>query len=100
MAGHAGATPMHLRRDALAAAAEMILGAEARARSETNLVATVGRIEAWPGATNVIPGVARFSVDLRAPDDFRRAVALADLDRTFHEIAAARGVRVTSTHDP
>ncbi len=97
MAGHAGATPMHLRRDALAAAAEMILGAEARARSETNLVATVGRIEAWPGATNVIPGVARFSVDLRAPDDFRRAAALADLDRTFHEIAAARGVRVTST---
>lgn len=97
MAGHAGATPMTLRRDAMTAAAEMILAIEARARSEPNLVATIGRITAWPGATNVIPGVVRFSVDLRAPDDFRRAVALSDLDRTLYQIAAARGVRVTST---
>jgi allantoate deiminase len=97
MAGHAGATPMNLRRDAMTAAAEMVLALEARARAEPDLVATVGRIEAWPGATNVIAGVVRFSVDLRAPDDFRRAVALSDLDRTFYEIAAARGTRVTCT---
>ena len=97
MAGHAGATPMNLRRDAMTAAAEMVLAVETRARAEANLVGTVGRITVWPGAANVIPGVARFSIDLRAPDDFRRAVALVDLDRTFHEIASARGVRVTST---
>lgn len=101
MAGHAGATPMNLRRDAMTAAAQMVLAIEARARSEADLVATVGRIEAWPGATNVIPGVVRFSVDLRAPDDRRRAVALIDLDHALHAIAAERGVRMTTTktHD-
>ena len=101
MAGHAGATPMTLRSDAMTAAAEMVLAIESRARSEVNLVATVGRIAAWPGATNVIAGVVRFSVDLRAPDDFHRAVALSDLERTFARIAAARGVRVTvsRTHE-
>ncbi len=72
MAGHAGATPMALRRDALTAAAEMALAIEARARAEADLVATVGRLEVWPGATNVIPGHVQFSIDLRAPDDQRR----------------------------
>ena len=95
-AGHAGATPMALRRDALTAAAEMALAIEARARDEADLVATVGRLEVWPGATNVIPGHVQFSVDLRAPDDARRAVALADLKASIHSIAAARGVSATS----
>ena len=101
MAGHAGATPMNLRSDAMTATAEMVLAIEKRARSEVNLVATVGRIAAWPGATNVIPGVVRFSVDLRAPDDFHRAVALSDLERIFARIADARGVRVvvSRTHE-
>ena len=101
MAGHAGATPMNLRRDALTAAAEMTLAIEARARSEADLVATVGRLEVWPGATNVIPGVVRFSVDLRAPDDARRAVAHADLMARIDAIAGARGVRtsVATTHE-
>ena len=67
VAGHAGATPMNLRRDALAAAAEMMLAIEERARREPDLVATVGRLEAWPGATNVIPGHVQFSIDIRAP---------------------------------
>ena len=96
MAGHAGATPMTLRRDALAAAAEMVLAIEARARSEADLVATVGRLEVWPGATNVIPGHAQFSVDLRGPDDGRRAAALADLRASIHSIAVARGVRASA----
>ena len=101
MAGHAGATPMALRRDALTAAAEMALAIEARARAEPNLVATVGRLEVWPGATNVIPGHVQFSIDLRAPDDSRRAVALADLAQRIEAIAASRGVRATlaKTHE-
>ena len=100
-AGHAGATPMSLRRDALTAAAEMALAIEARARAEADLVATVGRLEVWPGATNVIAGHAQFSVDLRAPDDGRRAAALADLQASIHSIAAARGVSaaVAKTHE-
>lgn len=95
VANHAGATPMNLRRDALTAAAEMALMIEARARAEPELVATVGRFDVWPDATNVIPGVVRFSIDVRAPDDGRRATAVIDLDERIREIAAARGVRAS-----
>ena len=95
LAGHAGATPMHLRQDALTAAAEMALAIEDRARSEPDLVATVGRLEAWPGATNVIPGHVQFSIDLRAPSDLNRAAALADVEARILAIAATRGVRVS-----
>jgi len=101
MAGHAGATPMSLRRDALTAAAEMALAIEARARRETDLVATVGRLEVWPGATNVIPGHVQFSIDVRAPDDERRAAALAEMKTRIDAIAAARGVSASlaKTHE-
>jgi allantoate deiminase len=101
MAGHAGATPMSLRRDALTATAEMALAIETRARLETDLVATVGRLEVWPGATNVIPGHVQFSIDLRAPDDERRAAALADIKTRIDAIATARGVSASlaKTHE-
>jgi hydantoinase/carbamoylase family amidase len=95
LAGHAGATPMHLRQDALTAAAEMTLAIEGRARSEPDLVATVGRLEVWPGATNVIPGHVQFSIDLRAPSDLNRAAALADVEARISAIAATRGLRVS-----
>ena len=95
VAGHAGATPMRLRRDALTAAAEMALAIEARASSEADLVATVGRFDVWPDATNVIPGHVQFSIDIRSPDDARRAAALADLEARITAIAASRGVRVS-----
>ena len=61
-AGHAGTTPMHLRADALCAAAEFILAVEARARKTSGLVATVGRIQVEPGAGNVIPGAATLTL--------------------------------------
>ncbi len=101
VAGHAGATPMKLRRDALSGAAEMALAIEARARGETDLVATVGRLEVWPGATNVIPGHVQFSIDIRAPDDARRAAAVADLSARINALAEARGLKasVARTHD-
>lgn len=101
IAGHAGATPMNLRRDALTAAAEMALAIEARARRETDLVATIGRLEVWPGATNVIPGHVQFAIDVRAPDDERRAAALADIKARIDAIAEARGVGATvaKTHE-
>ena len=95
VAGHAGATPMRLRRDALTAAAEMALAIEARARGEADLVATVGRFDVWPDATNVIPGHVQFSIAVRSPDDQRRAAALADLEARITAIAASRGVRVS-----
>ncbi len=100
-AGHAGATPMALRRDAFAAAAEIALMIERRARAEPDLVATVGRMEVWPGAANVIPGHAQFSIDLRAPLDTRREAALADIRARIDTIARERRVTATVaiTHD-
>lgn len=94
LAGHAGTVPMALRQDALAAAAEMVLAVESRAAATPDLVATVGRIEAVPGAVNVIPGSVRFTLDIRSPEDAVRADALARLEKTFAEIALRRRVRV------
>lgn len=101
-AGHAGTTSMPLRRDALAGAAEMLLAVEAVARADaSDLVATVGAIEALPGAANVIPGRVRFTLDVRAGDAARRdAAAEAILDR-FHAIADTRGLdfAIERVHD-
>jgi len=101
VAGHAGTTPMNLRRDALTAAAEMALAVEARARGEADLVGTVGRFDVQPGAVNVIPGHVQFSIDLRSPDDARRVKAAADIEAGLSAVAAARkvGVRIERAHD-
>jgi len=94
-ANHAGTTPMHLRHDALAAAAEWIVAVEATARRLTGLVATVGFVEAKPGATNVIAGAARATLDIRHASDEIRAQALDDLIRQAQAIATKRGLSVT-----
>jgi allantoate deiminase len=95
-AGHAGTVPMGMRHDALAAAAEMVLAVEAAAAGANGpLVATVGEISVRPGAVNVIPGTAEFSIDIRAAADAVRAAQEATLRRTFAAVAARRGVSVT-----
>jgi acetylornithine deacetylase/succinyl-diaminopimelate desuccinylase-like protein len=73
----------------------MALAIEAHARSQADLVATVGRFDVWPDATNVIPGHVQFSIDVRSSDDKRRAAALVDLEARLAAIAAARGVSVS-----
>ena len=73
-ANHAGTTPMHLRHDAIAGAAEWISTVERVAQEIPGLVATVGRIEAKPGATNVIAGEAKLTLDVRhSSDEIRTA---------------------------
>ena len=73
-AGHAGTTPMRLRRDALCAAAEFILAVEDYAARKAGLVATVGQIQAEPNASNVIPGTVTLTLDVRhQTDSVRRA---------------------------
>ncbi|MGH7120311.1 MAG: allantoate amidohydrolase [Acetobacteraceae bacterium] len=101
MAGHAGTVPMALRRDALAAAAEMLLAVEEIARSMQDVVATAGWIEAMPGAVNVIPGGARFSLDVRSPRDAVRNEATARIEEAFRTIAARRnvGVRLVRSYE-
>src|SRR5262245_56632762 len=78
-AGHAGTLPMHLRHDALAAAAEFVVAAEQHARALDGLVATVGTLAVAPGAVNVVPGAARLSLDVRHAQDGTRERATAEL---------------------
>ncbi len=96
-AGHAGTTPMAGRRDALSAAAELVLAIEEIGRSTPDLVATVGVLDAEPGAMNVIPGRVVLTSDIRHPDDAALVHALMAVDGAAAAIAAKRGVAITST---
>ncbi len=89
-AGHAGTTPMNLRRDALAGAAEFVIFAEAFAGARPPLVATVGTINVPGGAANVIPGETVLSIDVRHPDDAICDAALAELVRQAQRTARQR----------
>ena len=74
--GHAGTTPMAGRSDALVAAAEFVLALREAAAGVEGAVATVGRLEVEPGASNVIPARVRLSVDVRAPDEAKLEAVL------------------------
>jgi len=83
--GHAGATPMRLRQDALLCAARMIQSVEAIAQAHApDAVGTVGLIENRPNSRNVVPGDVFFTVDLRYPDD----AVLEVMERAMHEAFA------------
>jgi allantoate deiminase len=97
MAGHAGTVPMTLRRDALAAAAELVLEVERFGMSEEGLVATVGQLVVEPGASNVIPGRTKLTLDLRHPDPGVRERAVRVLQEAAHAIAARRSVELSWT---
>jgi allantoate deiminase len=93
MAGHAGTVPMPMRQDALAAAAEFVLAAEAFAQAHgRGLVATVGQLHVPYSASNVIPGQVVHSFDLRSPDAGPLATAYASLQAQAAAIATRRGV--------
>jgi len=91
-AGHAGTVPMHMRRDALFAAARVIEGIEKTARPQQGLVATVGQVTVEPGASNVIPGKVTISLDVRHQDDLIRHLACHQLEEQAHQICASRGI--------
>ena len=102
MAGHAGTVPMAMRRDALAGAAECIVAVEQFCKADSaGLVGTVGAITALPGATNVIPGKVSFTLDIRAPTDAHRKLAVADIVRRIEAIAKRRGLalQIDVTHE-
>jgi allantoate deiminase len=92
MAGHAGTVPMLMRRDALSAAAEFVLAAEAIARGIPGLVATIGQMNVQPGVSNVIPGQVTLSLDVRHQDDTIREQALREMEARGRAIGEARKV--------
>jgi len=94
-AGHAGTVPMTGRRDALAAAAEIVLAVEAEALARPGLVATVGKLDVFPGATNVIPGQVDLSLDVRHSDDATRIATCAHILEHAQDVGAQRNVAVT-----
>ena len=93
---HSGATPMGFRKDALCAAAELILAVEQCGREETenSSVATVGMIDVKPGAMVVIPGEARMSVDIRGINSASRQRVVDAVHRKMADLRQARGVEI------
>lgn len=102
-AGHAGTVPMGLRRDALAAASDLVLAVEriGLEGGPQELVATVGRLTVRPGAVNVVPGAVELSLDVRAAADPPRRAAMAAIGAAAAEIAGRRGmaIDIAVTHD-
>jgi hydantoinase/carbamoylase family amidase len=94
MAGHAGTVPMPARRDAAAAAAEIVLYVERRCAAAPTLVGTVGRLNVPGGAINVIPGRCDLSLDIRAADNATRDAATADVLAEIGRIGKRRNVTI------
>ena len=92
VASHAGTTPIGMRRDAAAAAAEIVLLVEARCGGVAALVGTVGQLEVPSGSVNVIPGACKLSLDIRAADDALRLAAVDDILAGISAICARRGI--------
>jgi len=96
IAGHAGTNAMSLRKDALAAASEMVLAIEAiGGRGPGDLVATVGSLRVEPGAPNVVPGRVVFTIDVRAGDEAVRNAAAEDCLSALEAVVRKRGVGLT-----
>jgi allantoate deiminase len=93
-ANHAGTTPMNLRGDALAAAAEWIVLVEKLALADPGLVATVGSITVEPNATNAIAGITRVSLDARHSSDATRHSRVAEMLAAARQIGGRRGITV------
>ncbi len=100
-AGHSGTVPMDMRRDAAMAACAMALELESYCRARSELVGTVGLLEIPHGTANVVPGRARFSIDIRSSDDAIRLQAVADNLESFARIARERNIEIklTPTHE-
>jgi allantoate deiminase len=95
-AGHAGGTPYDRRRDALVGAAELVVLIERLGR-ESLVIATVGKLQVFPGGVNVIPGRVEFTLDLRAEADSDRDAAWDEILGSAQIIANRRGLEFTAT---
>ena len=93
---HAGSTPMNARRDPLAAASEIILRLESLARSYGTIytVATVGKLEVFPNASNVIPGKVTFTIDIRDVEENTKKELTDNICVYMDTISGMRGVSI------
>jgi hydantoinase/carbamoylase family amidase len=93
-ANHAGTTPMPLRRDALAGAARIALELREAARSREAVTANVGKLTVAPGGANVVPGLADFTLDVRATTSAELAELERIVEETVARVAAEEGLEV------
>lgn len=99
-AAHAGGMPMESRKDAFAAVSEMSLALERMTRENTMseyCTGTIGSLQIEPNASNIIPGCVRFTVDIRDCDAASKDRLCRQIQETFAEIAARRGVGLEMT---
>lgn len=97
-ASHTGGTPMHLRADALAAAAQIVLSAETLANDDRHRGTriTVGRLDVHPASITTIPGACELYVDIRDVDSDRQRSTATELISDAYAIGGVRGVEVHS----
>lgn len=96
---HAGPTPMNMRKDALVAAAKMIVAIQHAAREIDEITTTtVGRLALAPNAVNCIPGEVSFSIDVRHFDDIKRRLAVELVREKISTIAAADDIAIEISH--
>ncbi len=95
-ADHSGGAPMLFRKDALAAASEIVLGVEhlANAPHRRTTVATVGRLDVTPNSITTVPARVTFFVDVRDIDGDRQRTTAEDVLILAQQVAARRGVRL------
>ena len=97
-AGHAGTVPMHLRQDALAGLAQFAIQLEAYGIAQKeDLVATIGQCEVLPGASNVIPGKVRATIDIRSHNLPILEKAGRDIEQLLHGVGRARNLKTKWT---
>lgn len=94
-AGHAGATPMSIRHDALTAAARIMLMIESEAAKTGTTVGTVGQVQVLPGGINIIPGRVEFSLDLRDISEEVRDGVETEIKKQAQQICDNQGVKLT-----
>ncbi len=96
LADHAGATSMNLRKDALAAAAEVVLCLEKYSQQEAHLgsVGTVGALNVEPGSMNIVPGKVTMSLEIRGVDLASKKRVIANLNRKILEVSTRREMKI------
>ncbi|WP_340097736.1 Zn-dependent hydrolase [Salinibaculum salinum] len=92
-ANHAGPTPMNMRHDAMVATSDVIQAVRRITATEgTDLVGTVGSVDVWPNAINVIPETVEFTVDFRSYDDDAVDAAVGRIQQEIEWAAEREGL--------
>ncbi len=92
---HAGTTPMEIRHDALAATSELVLALEATCKASAGIVGTIGRMDVFPNALNVIPGLVNIGMELRCLDEEIIKEAIKKFKHDLETIQHSRGIEIT-----